>query len=151
MPSRIKALEKTFAARIRQGTRRGYALRVKYSLRHPPSGLTLTHQLLWPLIFAQLVALKLWVRRRYGAGVPYWFHVSRWGRVSLRHMPGDFTASDTAPCALRPVPAVVRLFARSVRLALATAPEVRALVPPAPAADAWSVHVLSGAVQFDTS
>jgi hypothetical protein len=64
MPSRIKALEKTIAARIRQGTRRGYALRVKYSLRHPPSGLTLTHQLLWPLIFAQLVALKLWVRRQ---------------------------------------------------------------------------------------
>lgn len=62
-----------------------------YSLRHPPKGIPLLHVLLWPWIYAQLVALKLWVRAHYGRGVPYRFHVSTYGRVRLVAMPQDLT------------------------------------------------------------
>lgn len=68
-----------------------------YALRIPLEGLSPLQRLLWPLIFAQLVALKAWVRAQYGPGVPYWIRISHCGRVSLRHMPSDFTASWAAP------------------------------------------------------
>ncbi|MBK8197447.1 MAG: hypothetical protein IPK75_03675 [Acidobacteria bacterium] len=67
-----------------------------YSLHHPPANLTLIHWLLWPLIAAQLAALKNWVRRTYGYGVPYGYHVSRWGRVTLRHVGAQPLTSDSA-------------------------------------------------------
>ncbi|MFN4023356.1 MAG: hypothetical protein ACK4MQ_00870 [Hyphomonas sp.] len=68
-----------------------------YALCTPLEGLSPLQRLLWPLIFAQLIALKAWVRAQYGPGVPYWIRISRLGRVSLRHMPSDFTASWAAP------------------------------------------------------
>lgn len=69
-----------------------------YSLRRPPANLTLIHWLLWPLIFAQLVALKNWVRRTYGYGIPYGFRVSRWGRVTLRYVgAGPIISATAAP------------------------------------------------------
>jgi hypothetical protein len=74
---------------------------VTYSLHRPVEGLTGWPRLIWPLVYWQLVALKLWVRKTYGPGVPYWFSIDRWGRVSLRHMPIDFAQSYAAPAALR--------------------------------------------------
>jgi hypothetical protein len=67
-----------------------------YSLRHPPKGIPLLHVLLWPWIWAQLAALKLWVRAHYGRGVPYWVEVSPLGRVRLRRMPMDLTRGQAA-------------------------------------------------------
>ena len=69
---------------------------MQYSLRHPPKGIPLLHVLLWPWIYAQLVALKLWVRAHYGRGVPYRFRVSTYGRVRLVAMPQDLTWGYTA-------------------------------------------------------
>jgi len=66
-----------------RAARGGYLSRVTFCLRRPAFGLTLVHPLLWPLIFAQGVALKNQVRARYGRGVPYACVVSRWGRVPL--------------------------------------------------------------------
>jgi hypothetical protein len=64
---------------------------MKYSLRHPPEGIPLLHLILWPWIWAQIVALKLWVRKHYGRGVPYRFTVSPLGRVRLAWLPTDLT------------------------------------------------------------
>ena len=64
---------------------------MKYSLRHPPEGLCLLHVLLWPWIYAQIIALRLLVRKHYGSGVPYRFEVSPLGRVRLLYLPTDIT------------------------------------------------------------
>ena len=64
---------------------------MKYSLRHPPEGLCLLHVLLWPWIYAQIIALRLLVRKHYGRGVPYRFEVSPLGRVRLLYLPTDIT------------------------------------------------------------
>ena len=45
----------------------------------------------------QLIALRDWVRKHYGRGVPYWITISKYGRVRLRHLPTDFTFSQAAP------------------------------------------------------
>ena len=64
---------------------------MKYSLRHPPEGLCLLHVLLWPWIYAQIITLRLLVRKHYGRCVPYRFEVSPLGRVRLVAMPQDLT------------------------------------------------------------
>jgi hypothetical protein len=107
--------------------------------------------LIWPLIFVQLIALKAWVRRHYGPGVPYWYTVSRWGKVSLRHMPIDFAWSQTAPGSLQPIAAQTNLFAPARRLLEALAPEACVCVAPAPESRAHSVHVQPDPPRFDTS
>jgi hypothetical protein len=122
-----------------------------YSLRRPPAGLTGFLRLIWPLIFVQLVALKRWVRAQYGPGVPYWYGMTRWGRVYLRHLPIDFAASCAAPGALRPPPLAIALFAPSARLAAALAPEPCAVPLPVRAQRQSSVHTLSTPVRADTS
>lgn len=122
-----------------------------YSLRRPPAGLTGFLRLIWPLIFLQLVALKRWVRAQYGPGVPYWYGVTRWGRVYLRHLPADFAASYAAPGALRPAALTLELFAPSPRLAAALAPEPRAVPQPVRCTAKPSVHTLSTPAHADTS
>jgi hypothetical protein len=62
-----------------------------YSLRHPPQGLCLLHVLLWPWIYVQIMALRMWVRRHYGRGVPYRLEISPLGRVRLAWLPTDIT------------------------------------------------------------
>lgn len=42
------------------------------------------------------------MRGQFGPGVPYWIRISHLGRVSLRHMPPDFTQSWAAPGACLP-------------------------------------------------
>ena len=68
-----------------------------YALNRPPAGMTGFLLLIWPLIFVQLIALRDWVRKHYGRGVPYWITISKFGRVRLRHLPTDFTFSQAAP------------------------------------------------------
>ena len=68
-----------------------------YAFATPLPGLSLLQRLLWPLIFVQLIALRDWVRKHYGRGVPYWITISKYGRVRLRHLPTDFTFSQAAP------------------------------------------------------
>ena len=106
--------------------------------------------LIWPLIFVQLIALKAWVRRHYGPGVPYWYTVSRWGKVSLRHMPIDFAWSQTAPGSLQPTTAQANLFAPARRLLDALAPEVCVCVAPVREQCTHSVHAQSEITRYDT-
>ncbi len=86
-------------------------------------------RLIWPLIFVQLIALKAWVRKHYGPGVPYWYEISRWGRVRLMHMPIDFAQSYAAPGALRPAVFDFSFGITSPRLGEAIAAEVAARIP----------------------
>ena len=67
-----------------------------YSLRHPPKGIPFLHVLLWPWIYAQIIALRMWVRAHYGRGVPYRLRVSTYGRVRLIAMPQDLTPGYAA-------------------------------------------------------
>ena len=76
---------------------------VTYSLRKPLEGLTFLQLLLWPLIFAQLVALKRRVRAKYGRGVPYRLTISPFGAVRLARMPMDAAFSYAAPGPLAPI------------------------------------------------
>ncbi|MEQ9505114.1 MAG: hypothetical protein RLO80_02510 [Hyphomonas sp.] len=125
-------------------------LPVTYSLNRPPAGMTGFLLLIWPLVFVQLIALKAWVRKHYGPGLPYWYTVSRWGRVSLRHMPIDFTWGYTAPGPLQPTTAQVNLFAPARRLLDALAPEVCVSVAPLHEECRHSVHVQPELARFDT-
>lgn len=68
-----------------------------YALSTPLPGLTLLQRLLWPPIFLQLIALRNHLGVEYGRDVPYWFSISKFGRVRLIHLPTDFTLSDAAP------------------------------------------------------
>ncbi|MBI1400583.1 hypothetical protein [Hyphomonas sp.] len=83
--------------------------------------------------------------------MPYWYGVTKWGRVYLRHLPTDFAASFAAPGALRPAALTLQLFASSPRLAAAFAPEPRAVPQPVPCAAKPSVHTLSAPAHADTS
>lgn len=74
------------------------------TLRNPLEGLTFFQRMIWPLIFAQLWALKLRVRRRYGRGVPYRYWISPLGRVCLLFTAADRVRGDVAagPLTLAP-------------------------------------------------
>jgi hypothetical protein len=123
-----------------------------YTLHQPPAGMTGFLRLIWPLIYVQLIALKAWVRKHYGPGVPYWYEISRWGVVRLKHMPMDFTWSYSANGALQPAAFGFTLALTSPRLACALADEaVTGPCPPEPGARAYSVYVLLNAIHFDTS
>jgi hypothetical protein len=139
--------------RIRPGPQRAYDRCVTYSLLRPPEGMTGFLRLIWPLVYAQLIALKARMRKLYGPGVPYWYTVSRWGKVSLRHMPLDFAERGyAAPCALKPLTFDFALCANRPRRALALTPELPAPVPaPLRNKNAYSVYVLSDIALADTS
>ncbi|MDP3459902.1 MAG: hypothetical protein Q8S09_11580 [Hyphomonas sp.] len=125
---------------------------VTYSLHRPPAGMTGFLRLIWPLIFVQLIALKAWVRKHYGPGVPYWYEISRWGRVRLMHMPIDFAQSYAAPGALKPAAFDFTLASTSPRFACALAAETNAPVPaPERQPKTYSVHVHSIVLLPDTS
>lgn len=100
-----------------------------YSLRHPPRGLLPLQVLLWPWIWAQLVALKLWVRKHYGRGVPYRFEVSRFGRVRLVSLPSDLTWGYTANAPLLGETFRFTAGLTHPALALALAPEIAPRAP----------------------
>ena len=123
-----------------------------YTLHRPPAGMTGFLRLIWPLIYVQLIALKAWVRKHYGPGVPYWYEISRWGIVSLKHMPIDFTWSYSANGTLQPTKFDFTLAITSPRLACALADE-EVVEPLAPVREghAYSVYALSLAVHPDTS
>jgi len=95
---------------------------------------------------------KAGVRKHYGPGVPYWYEISRWGIVSLKHMPIDFTWSYSANGTLQPTTFDFTLAIASPRLACALMDEA-VTAPPAPVREghAYSVHALSFAVHPDTS
>ncbi|MFN3312205.1 MAG: hypothetical protein ACK46Q_01895 [Hyphomonas sp.] len=101
-----------------------------YSLRRPLEGLSWLQLLVWPLIFAQLCALKLWVRKYYGRGVPYRIEISRLGAVRLVRLPTDRTSSYAAPGALWIDARAYRSGLVRPEFVLASAPEA---APPAPA------------------
>ena len=109
-------------------------------------------RLIWPLVYVQLIALKAWMRKHYGPGVPYWYTVSPWGKVSLRHMPLDFAeASSAAPGALKPLTFDFSLSTGPSRLALALMLELPAPVPAPMREDKpYSAYVLSEIVLTDT-
>ncbi len=123
-----------------------------YTLHQPPAGMTGFLRLIWPLIYVQLIALKAWVRKHYGPGVPYWYEISRWGIVSLKHMPIDFTWSYSANGTLQPTKFDFTLAITSPRLACALMDEPVA-DPPAlePVVERQSVHVFLDASHLDTS
>lgn len=73
---------------------------MRYSLTTPISGLNWLQNLLWPLIYFQMVALREWVHAKYGYGTPYWVSITPFGRVILRHLPADFATGETASFAL---------------------------------------------------
>ena len=124
-----------------------------YSLLRPPEGITGFLRLIWPLVYVQLIALKAWMRKHYGPGVPYWYTVSPWGKVSLRHMPLDFAERGyAAPCALKPLAFDFALCANRSRLASALMPETSAPVPaPMREDETHSAYVLSEIALSDTS
>ena len=139
--------------RIRPAPQRAYDRCVTYSLLRPPEGMTGFLRLIWPLVYVQLIALKAWMRKQYGPGVPYWYTVSPWGTVSLRHMPLDFAERGyVAPCALKPFAFDYALVTGPARLALALMPEAPAPVPaPLRNKKAYSAYVLSDIALADTS
>ena len=140
-------------SRIRPGPQRAYTPLVTYSLLRPPEGMTGFLRLIWPLVYVQLIALKAWMRKTYGPGVPYWYTVSPWGKVSLRHMPLDFAeASYAAHCALKPFAFDYALVTGPTRLALALMPKAPAPVPaPLRNKKAYSAYVLSEIALTDAS
>ncbi len=79
-----------------------------YSLTRPLPDLPASLLLLWPLIYLQLVLLKAQIRRRYGRGVPYYYAISRAGRVSLHRLPVDACASAASSARLLGLPDAVR-------------------------------------------
>ena len=123
-----------------------------YTLHQPPAGMTGFLRLIWPLIYVQLIALKAWVPKQYGPGVPYWYEISRWGIVSLKHMPIDFTWRYSANATLQPTKFDFTLAITSPRLACALADEeVAEPLAPAPEGRAYSVPARSYIAYPDTS
>ena len=118
-----------------------------------PPGVPGHHWAADEIVAPSLIALKAWMRKHYGPGVPYWYTVSRGGKVSLRHMPLDFAeASYAAPCALKPLAFDFALTTAPSRLALALMPEVCAPVPaPERGDETCSAHVLCRIALTDTS
>lgn len=74
---------------------------MSYSLTQPLKNLSWFQRLIWPLVYAQLIALKMWVRMHYGRGVSYRFWISPIGRVHLTRLALDLTWSYAAPGALK--------------------------------------------------
>ena len=101
-----------------------------YAFATPLPGLSLLQRLLWPLIFVQLIALRDWVRKHYGRGVPYWITISKFGRVRLRHLPTDFTFSDAASASYE---RVGYDYTSGLTRALLAATCAEEITPPAPA------------------
>ncbi|MEQ9505965.1 MAG: hypothetical protein RLO80_06810 [Hyphomonas sp.] len=96
-----------------------------YSLRRPLEGLTGFPLLIWPFVYAQLLALKAWVRREHGPGLPYRIAISPWGIVRLVRLPTDMAVGAAAPAAFRPPVFAFAALPRAPGLAAALAPEVQ--------------------------
>lgn len=60
-----------------------------YSRFDPLPNLTWLQWLLWPLIYARLMALKLRIRAQYGRGVPYHVHIGPFGEVHFLGLRAD--------------------------------------------------------------
>ena len=124
--------------------------RMTWTLRRPAPGLTLLQQLLWPLIFAQLVALKTWVRAQYGRGMPYGYFISPWGRVRLIYVGIRGFTTYSAAGSIAPV---LRSAGQTVcaRLMRALAAEISVPVAPVCTAPAYSVYVHFETIRHDSS
>ena len=83
------------------------------SLFCPPAGFPPHLALVWPLIWAQILVLRAWVRASYGRGTLYQWSVTPWGQVflvSIDWVPGE-----------GPAPVLPQLAARAgARIAAAT-------------------------------
>ncbi|RAN37100.1 hypothetical protein [Hyphomonas pacifica] len=74
------------------------------SFFHPPKGFPPHLEIMWPLIWAQLVLLRAAIRMTYGRGVQYHWSVTPNGRVylsSIDYIPGQKTAQHDLPHARR--------------------------------------------------
>lgn len=60
-----------------------------YSRFDPPPGLTWLQWLLWPLIFARLMAMKIRIRAQYGRDVPYNIEIGPFGEVHFLGLRAD--------------------------------------------------------------
>ncbi|KCZ53768.1 hypothetical protein HY29_15975 [Hyphomonas beringensis] len=90
------------------------------SFFHPPAGFPPHLAIIWPLIWAQVLLLRVAIRRAYGRGVQYHWGVTPNGRVylaSIDYIPGQ----DIAQQAL--------LHARPANDRLAAACDGRAFIP----------------------
>ena len=70
----------------------------------PPAGFPPHLCLVWPLIWAQILVLRAFVRAHYGKGTLYQWSVTPWGRafiVSIDWSPGDGEAPPLAMLAVR--------------------------------------------------
>ncbi len=128
---------------------------VSYALHRPLRGLPVHLVLIWPLIFARLMLLKLWVRRHYGRGVPYRYRLDWWGRVTLYWLPTDLCWAASAPAPLMAAPENPFTFACMVAsraLARACAPLAASYLPsPPPGLPARPAPPLAAVRGFDSS
>jgi hypothetical protein len=113
---------------------------VTCSLRHSLEGLSWLQRLIWPLIFAQLTALKRWVRAHDGRGVPYRVDISPFGKVALVRMPMDAAMGQTAAAAFAMPHFEFRVAPARAIFGLACTPECTPPAPP-PEADIHAVRV----------
>ena len=68
------------------------------SLFCPPAGLSSHLVLIWPLIWAQILMARAWVRATYGKGTLYQMRVAPWGQVfitSIEWVPGQDKPAPT--------------------------------------------------------
>jgi len=70
------------------------------SLFCPPAGFPSHLAILWPLIWAQILVMRAYVRATYGKGTLYRWSVTPWGQVfitSIEWVPGDDALAPTLP------------------------------------------------------
>jgi len=68
------------------------------SLFCPPAGFPPHLAIIWPLIWAQILVARAWVRATYGKGVLYHWSVTPWGQVfitSIDWIPGQDAPAPT--------------------------------------------------------
>jgi len=68
------------------------------SLFCPPAGFPPHLALIWPLVWAQILVARAWVRATYGKGVLYHWSVTPWGQVfitSIDWIPGQDAPAPT--------------------------------------------------------
>ena len=70
------------------------------SLLHPPAGFPAHLAVIWPLIWVQILALRVYVRATWGKGTQYHWSVTPWGHVFIASV--DWVPGQDAPVWLKP-------------------------------------------------
>ena len=68
----------------------------------PPSGFPPHLALIWPLIWVQILALRVYVRATWGKGTQYHWSVTPWGHVFIASV--DWVPGQDAPVWIEPAP-----------------------------------------------